>query len=181
VCCLSSSSSWEPTVCHFRTFCMLAQPQCLRPPACPFIFPSSLCCISAKTTLSFNFYLPLLLSCCLYPSPLILHPLYSTLDLCTTTLPCLAKIPSQTPSPNSLPPTILPGRVRWRGEMKAYLRVKGPWLLVNGSETRPASNTDLQAKWDVKAVSCCWLSTQSILVDFSDMSLKSLKCVLEVT
>jgi hypothetical protein len=36
-------------------------------------------------------------------------------------------------------------------EMKAYLRVKGLWLLVNGSETRPASDTDLQAKWDVKA------------------------------
>jgi hypothetical protein len=39
----------------------------------------------------------------------------------------------------------------WKGEMKAYLRVKGLWLLVNGSETRPASDTDLQAKWDVKA------------------------------
>jgi hypothetical protein len=35
--------------------------------------------------------------------------------------------------------------------MKAYLRVKGLWLLVNGSETHPASDTDLQAKWDVKA------------------------------
>ncbi|KAJ8585170.1 hypothetical protein M405DRAFT_825561 [Rhizopogon salebrosus TDB-379] len=30
----------------------------------------------------------------------------------------------------------------WKGEMKAYLRVKGLWLLVNGSET---------PKWDVKA------------------------------
>jgi hypothetical protein len=39
----------------------------------------------------------------------------------------------------------------WKGEMKAYLRVKGLWLLVNGSETRPASDTDAQAKWDVKA------------------------------
>jgi hypothetical protein len=39
----------------------------------------------------------------------------------------------------------------WKGEMKAYLRVKGLWLLVNGSETRPKSDTDAQAKWDVKA------------------------------
>jgi hypothetical protein len=39
----------------------------------------------------------------------------------------------------------------WKGEMKAYLRVKGLWLLVNGSETCPTSDTDLQAKWDVKA------------------------------
>jgi hypothetical protein len=39
----------------------------------------------------------------------------------------------------------------WKGEMKAYLRVKGLWLLVNGSETRPTSDNDLQAKWDVKA------------------------------
>jgi hypothetical protein len=35
--------------------------------------------------------------------------------------------------------------------MKAYLRVKGLWLLVNASETRPTSDNDLQAKWDVKA------------------------------
>jgi hypothetical protein len=35
--------------------------------------------------------------------------------------------------------------------MKAYLQVKGLWLLVNGSETRPKSDTDAQAKWDVKA------------------------------
>ena len=33
----------------------------------------------------------------------------------------------------------------WKGEMKAYLRVKGLWLLVNGTDT------DAQAKWDVKA------------------------------
>jgi hypothetical protein len=39
----------------------------------------------------------------------------------------------------------------WKGEMKAYFCVKGLWLLVNDSETRPASDTDLQAKWDVKA------------------------------
>src|SRR6201746_1997485 len=39
----------------------------------------------------------------------------------------------------------------WKGEMKAYLRVKGLWLLVNGSETRPTSDTDAQVKWDVKA------------------------------
>ena len=34
--------------------------------------------------------------------------------------------------------------------MKAYLRVKGLWLLVNGTETRP---TDVEgaAKWDIKA------------------------------
>ena len=38
----------------------------------------------------------------------------------------------------------------WKGEMKAYLRVKGLWLLVNGTETRP---TDVEgaAKWDIKA------------------------------
>ncbi|KAJ8579217.1 hypothetical protein M405DRAFT_835998, partial [Rhizopogon salebrosus TDB-379] len=39
----------------------------------------------------------------------------------------------------------------WKGETKAYLRVKGLWLLVNGSETHPTSDTDLQAKWHVKA------------------------------
>jgi hypothetical protein len=39
----------------------------------------------------------------------------------------------------------------WKGEMKAYLRVKGLLLLVNSSETRPTSDADLQAKWDVKA------------------------------
>jgi hypothetical protein len=39
----------------------------------------------------------------------------------------------------------------WKGEIKAYLRVKGLRLLVNGSETCLASDTDLQAKWDVKA------------------------------
>ena len=39
----------------------------------------------------------------------------------------------------------------WKGEMKAYLRVKGLWLLVNGSETRHATDTDAQAKWDAKA------------------------------
>jgi hypothetical protein len=39
----------------------------------------------------------------------------------------------------------------WKGEMKAYLHVKGLCLLVNGSETRPMSDTDAQAKWDVKA------------------------------
>ena len=33
----------------------------------------------------------------------------------------------------------------WKGEMKACLRVKGLWLLVNGTDT------DAQAKWDVKA------------------------------
>ncbi|KAJ8584814.1 hypothetical protein M405DRAFT_865906 [Rhizopogon salebrosus TDB-379] len=38
----------------------------------------------------------------------------------------------------------------WKGEMKAYLRVKGLWLLVNGSETRPTSDADVEAKWDVK-------------------------------
>ncbi|OJA15012.1 hypothetical protein AZE42_12491, partial [Rhizopogon vesiculosus] len=32
--------------------------------------------------------------------------------------------------------------------MKAYLRVKGLWLLVQGKETRPASDPDAQAKWD---------------------------------
>jgi len=39
----------------------------------------------------------------------------------------------------------------WKGEMKAYLRVKGLWLLVNGTETRHATDSDAQAKWDVKA------------------------------
>ena len=39
----------------------------------------------------------------------------------------------------------------WKGEMKAYLQVKGLWLLVNGTETRHATDTDAQAKWDVKA------------------------------
>ncbi|OAX31498.1 hypothetical protein K503DRAFT_812656 [Rhizopogon vinicolor AM-OR11-026] len=38
----------------------------------------------------------------------------------------------------------------WKGDMKAYLRVKGVWLLVNGSETCP-SDADAKAKWDVKA------------------------------
>jgi hypothetical protein len=44
----------------------------------------------------------------------------------------------------------------WKGEMKAYLHVKDLWLLVNGSETRPASDTDLQAKWDIKADKAAW-------------------------
>jgi hypothetical protein len=35
--------------------------------------------------------------------------------------------------------------------MKAYLRVKGLWLLVNGTEIRHKTDTDAQAKWDVKA------------------------------
>ena len=39
----------------------------------------------------------------------------------------------------------------WKGEMKAYLRVKGLWLLVNGKETWHATNLDAQAKWDIKA------------------------------
>ena len=34
--------------------------------------------------------------------------------------------------------------------MKAYLRVKGLWLLVNGTETRP-KDPDGATKWDVKA------------------------------
>ncbi|OJA21046.1 hypothetical protein AZE42_13670, partial [Rhizopogon vesiculosus] len=36
----------------------------------------------------------------------------------------------------------------WKGEMKAYLRVKGLWLLVEGKETCHASDPDAQAKWD---------------------------------
>ena len=39
----------------------------------------------------------------------------------------------------------------WKGEMKAYLRVKGLWLLVNGTEKRHDKDTDAQAKWDAKA------------------------------
>ncbi|KAG1756178.1 uncharacterized protein EDB91DRAFT_1241276 [Suillus paluster] len=40
----------------------------------------------------------------------------------------------------------------WKGEMKAYLRTKGLWLLVSGTEKRPAdTQADAQAKWDVKA------------------------------
>ncbi|KIJ67269.1 hypothetical protein HYDPIDRAFT_84712, partial [Hydnomerulius pinastri MD-312] len=40
----------------------------------------------------------------------------------------------------------------WKGEMKAYLRTRGLWLLVNGTEKRPAdSDADGQAKWDIKA------------------------------
>ena len=39
----------------------------------------------------------------------------------------------------------------WKGEMKAYLRVKGLWLLVNGTEKRHDTDTDAQAKWDAKA------------------------------
>lgn len=39
----------------------------------------------------------------------------------------------------------------WKGEMKAYLRTKGLWLLVSGKETRPpASQAEEQAKWDQK-------------------------------
>ncbi|OAX30773.1 hypothetical protein K503DRAFT_666644, partial [Rhizopogon vinicolor AM-OR11-026] len=38
----------------------------------------------------------------------------------------------------------------WKGEMKAYLRVKGVWVLVKGSETCP-SDADAKAKWDVRA------------------------------
>src|ERR1700709_616382 len=39
----------------------------------------------------------------------------------------------------------------WKGEMKTYLRVKGLWLLVNGSETRHLTDADSQSKWDIKA------------------------------
>jgi len=36
--------------------------------------------------------------------------------------------------------------------MKAYLQVKGLWLLVNGSETCPSdADAKIKAKWDVKA------------------------------
>lgn len=39
----------------------------------------------------------------------------------------------------------------WKGEMKAYLRTKGLWLLVSGKESRPpASEPEEQAKWDQK-------------------------------
>ncbi|KAG2107643.1 uncharacterized protein F5147DRAFT_802110 [Suillus discolor] len=39
----------------------------------------------------------------------------------------------------------------WKGEMKAYLRTKGLWLLVSGKETcPPASLAEEQAKWDQK-------------------------------
>ena len=34
----------------------------------------------------------------------------------------------------------------WKGEMKAYLRVKGLWLLVNGTEKRHDTDMDAQAK-----------------------------------
>ena len=33
--------------------------------------------------------------------------------------------------------------VTWKGEMKAYLRVKGLWLLVNGTETQHATDMDV--------------------------------------
>ncbi|KIJ59009.1 hypothetical protein HYDPIDRAFT_33586 [Hydnomerulius pinastri MD-312] len=40
----------------------------------------------------------------------------------------------------------------WKGEMKASLRTRGLWLLVNGTEKRPAdSDAEGQAKWDIKA------------------------------
>ena len=40
----------------------------------------------------------------------------------------------------------------WKGVMKAYLQVKGLWLLVNGSETCPSdADAKIKAKWDVKA------------------------------
>jgi len=39
----------------------------------------------------------------------------------------------------------------WKGEIKAYLRVKGLWLLVNGIEVHHSTDTDAQAKWDAKA------------------------------
>ncbi|OJA08576.1 hypothetical protein AZE42_11503 [Rhizopogon vesiculosus] len=38
----------------------------------------------------------------------------------------------------------------WKGEMKAYLCVKGLWRLVNGFKTCP-SDADAKAKWDIKA------------------------------
>ncbi|OAX31220.1 hypothetical protein K503DRAFT_704048, partial [Rhizopogon vinicolor AM-OR11-026] len=40
----------------------------------------------------------------------------------------------------------------WKGVMKAYLQIKGLWLLVNGSETCPFdADAKTKAKWDVKA------------------------------
>ena len=40
----------------------------------------------------------------------------------------------------------------WKGEMKAFLRTKGLWTIVSGAEKRPDdSQSDLQAKWDVRA------------------------------
>ncbi|KAG1743274.1 uncharacterized protein EDB91DRAFT_1247355 [Suillus paluster] len=40
----------------------------------------------------------------------------------------------------------------WRSEMESYLRSKGLWLLVSGSEKRPAdSQPEAQALWDLKA------------------------------
>ncbi|KAG1838089.1 hypothetical protein DFJ58DRAFT_846209 [Suillus subalutaceus] len=47
--------------------------------------------------------------------------------------------------------SVVPPISTWKGEMKAYLRTKGLWLLVSGKETRPpATLAEEQAKWDQK-------------------------------
>ncbi|KIJ15292.1 hypothetical protein PAXINDRAFT_77406, partial [Paxillus involutus ATCC 200175] len=38
----------------------------------------------------------------------------------------------------------------WAKEMKALLRSKGLWMLVNGRETRPSAAGEEQTKWGLK-------------------------------